>query len=257
MSGRRGFLHGAMATIALGGIGGVSASRPKGRKVDSEIIGAYLEGGPERVEDLLDDQGVEYTQGTTTVSVKQNDNQAETSEYYGEADSELQIVLSELPEKNRILCTVNMNLQSVRSSMRNPTWVKDIIGVGYDSSVWTGVGVPTVVAVADPNDAGGHEADFWPGSIEGGGLAAQVDLGWGSHSGLLPESSNISLQTELATDGTPGTIWGYYEHTWSTSPKLGAIKSISGGQGPLSVELGYNANTIWDAMKPKDPDPVI
>ncbi|WP_141551725.1 twin-arginine translocation signal domain-containing protein [Natrinema sp. CBA1119] len=259
MPNRRQFIRGVTATAALSGTGIVSASNPEEEDLASKIFHAYVKGGPDLVGRLLDKDGIAHTQTTTKVGSfdsDKNDSQIGTaSNHYTESDSELNVIFSELSEYNRILCTVNMKLDGVNSSVRSPTFVPDVIGVGFDENVWTTVGTPNVQAMAMSDD-GYHDAEFWPGSIDGGGLAAEVHLDWGPNGGGLPPTSYISLQCELVTNGTAGTIWGSYKHTWSWDPIGGAIKSITGG-GPIGVDLDAGTSVLWDEMIPEDPEPAL
>ncbi|WP_226006628.1 twin-arginine translocation signal domain-containing protein [Natrinema salinisoli] len=259
MPNRRQFIRGVTATAALSGIGVVGASKSEEEDLASKIFDAYVKGGPDQVGKLLDKDGISYTQTTKKVgssnSEKDDSQIGPAANHYTESDSEMNVILSELPEHNRILCSANMMLEGLEDSFRSPTFVPDIIGVGFDDNVWTTIGTPTVRAMADEKD-GYHEAEFWPGTIDGGGVAAEVNLDWGPNGGGFPPSSYISLQCELATDGTPGTIWGSYKHTWSWDPVSGAIDNITGG-GPIGVMLDTGTSVLWDEMIPKDSEPAL
>lgn len=259
MPNRRQFIRCVTATTTLSGISIVGASKPeeqglssKDQDLGSKIFQTYVKGGPELVGRRLDRDGIAHTQTTTKVSSSdsgKNDSQIGTNMHYTESGAEMNVILTERPEYNRILCTANMKMDNVDSAIRNAAYSPDVIGIGFDNNEWTAVGSPSVVATAIPDD-GSNEADFWSGSIDGGGVAAEVYL----EKGLLPETSYISLQSDFVTDGHPGTLWGSYKHTFAFGPS-GSIESISGG-GPIGVTLDWSS-VVWDEMTPKDPEPVL
>lgn len=241
--------------MALGTVGSAVAAQPQ-EGIESKIIESFKENQSEGVENLLDSRGIHYGMSTvkeTHIIEDDADSDVSPAWAYSEASSELNMVVSERPEDNRVLLTVNMALEGPESLWRRDVrFVDDVIGIGFDENTWTSIGSPNVVAI--PSDSGDTVAEFWTGSVDGGGLPAIVNLH--ETTGGLPSETYVSLQTDLETEGAPGTLWGYYEHTKGLNVS-GNIKPIGMGAGPFTVNLSFDATTEWEQVDNIDPEPYL
>ncbi|MFC6904846.1 hypothetical protein [Halalkalicoccus tibetensis] len=227
---------------------------PSADELNAEIRRTFKAGDTDRVRRLLEGQELEYDLTTTTVTEPEPASDADfgIQSRYSESNSELSTVVTSATRNNCVWFTVNMSLDSTHNRFRNARHVDDVVGIGFNDDHWSIIGQP-YISVTDDYDV--HSADFYSDSLSQGGLAGLVDLreaGQGPFPDRLPEQAYVTLQAQLQNlDDVPGTLWGSYEHTWA-STSFGSISSISGGTGPLSVDLSV-ASTAWDIADPADP----
>lgn len=228
---------------------------PSADELNAEIRRAFEAGDTDGVRRLLEGQELEYDLTTTTVPEPEPEDDVEfgIQSRYSQSNSELSTVVSSATRDDRVWLTVHMSLDGTPERFREAQYIDDVIGIGFNNDHWSTVGQP-YLSITDEYDA--HSAHFYSDSLSEGGLAAFVDLG-PNPIGRLPERAHVTLQTQLRNlDGIPGTLWGSYEHTWGFS-STGSIDSVSGGVGPLSIELSISAQTAWDTAVSVDPAPYL
>ncbi|WP_312911290.1 hypothetical protein [Natronosalvus caseinilyticus] len=244
----------AVGTIGtLGTIGIVSANdqdtipenilSDKERMMRNKIRTAFKKNGANEVEQLLEKQGFHYDLATTSDS----DDSINIQDRYSESNSELSVTVWPLANYDDcVFIQTLVNLDTVRyKDLKTASKANDVIGIGFDGDHWSVVGEPQIWATD------GHEISWFSKSLSKGGLAAEIAL---NSSWALPNQAQIAIESTLkCIDGVPGTLWGYYEHSWASSSKV-TIDSIQGGPGPLDVSLNWSfLADSWEKAKPVDP----
>lgn len=218
-----------------------------------QILTAHKINGREAVERLFENKGLAYETTTSTLEdARPDDSDVGAENRYSESNSELNLYLNSIPDhSDRARLTVIVDLDTVRYRPRGrkSIYVDDAIGIGFDGNHWSVVGEPILNATV-------HEAQWHSNSLKDGGLAGVVEL-QRSMVTIPSDGGSVALEGVFQNlDNVAGTLWGSYEHTRAWAPS-GAISSIEGGAGPISVDLSSSASTAWELADNVDPSSVL
>ncbi len=222
-------------------------------EIDQEVFEAYNDGGNDAVAEVMSDRDLEYNHSSksrTLETDKSDSSGVQIQGHYTEGSSDISIYAFDDPEAgDRIRVQVIANIDGLDKGAGYANWAQDVISVTYDTSHWTNVGESSLRI--NPGDIG--SVDLFPGSIDGGGLAAVVDLD------LLPEDGfNVLLAQSLSNDsGTPATVYGSYIHSWAYNPTQVKVESISGGAGPVGVSFNGPLEYDWPLTEDESTDGLI
>lgn len=256
---RRNIIKSVGSLTAMGMVGTVTAQNKNEKRIRELIKKKFQEDGLKGVKNELENHNLDYTETTSTLEGGKSEESEITPHYgYDEDESEITLMLAEGTSSDRIWATVLMELEVIDSWDDDYKGVDDAIGISFDDDHWSVVG-PTYLTIDHPS---GVEEDgdisWYSQSLEEGGLAAEVELPTdyyirGAH--YPPDWTNVSMMTELRNlDGVAGNIFGSYSHNGGS----GYIDSVSGGAGPISIELsGWGSSTNFDVATDGDPDEYI
>lgn len=220
----------------------------------------FHEDGLEGVKNELEKQNLDYTVTSTTLEEEQSEESEVTPDAgYDDDESEVQLMLAESSSHpDRIWATALMELEGVDPLANYYDGIDDAIGISFNGDHWSVVG-STYKTINHPDDVEEEgEVSFYSESLDGGGLAANVDLPvdyYVQGDPRPPETTDVSLMTELRSlDGVAGNIFASYVHNGGS----GTIDDISGGAGAIDVDIsGIGSSEIFDIADDENPDPYL
>lgn len=256
---RRNLIRSVGSLTAMGIVGTVTAENRSEKRIRRLIEKRFQEDGLKGVKNELEKHNLDYTETTSTIEGEESEESEITPHYgYDEDESEITLMLAEGTSSDRIWASVLMELEEVDSWSDDYKGTDDAIGISFDDDHWSVVG-STNISINQPSDVE-EEGDisWYSESLEDGGLAAEVELPTDFYirgAPYPPDWTNVSMMTELRNlDGVAGNIFGTYVHNGGS----GYINSVSGGAGPISVELsGWGSSTNFDVATVEDPDEYI
>ena len=221
---------------------------------------SFREDGLEGVKNEFEKQNLDYTVTSTTLEEEQSEESELTPHAgYDEGKSKVTLMLGDnASHTDRIWATTLMELEEVDAMATYYKGIEDAIGITFNGDHWSVVG-STYKSIDHPDDVEEEgEVSWYSDSLEGGGLAATVDLPVDHYirsDPRPPETTDVSVMTELRSlDGVAGNIFGTYVHQGGS----GSIDSISGGYGGLGVEIsGISSSEIFDIADDENPDPYM
>lgn len=247
---------GSLTTMGMVGVG--TAQNDDEERIKREVERAFQNEGVKGVKKVLKKYNIDYIESKSPIDRKKAEGSEVTPQWgYGESGSTVSLMLAEGTKPERIWATVLMELEGVDPMATYYKGVDDAIGISFDGAHWSVVG-STHLTINHPSDVEEDgDISWYSQSLKDGGLAAEVELPVDRYlrgAGIPPEWTDVSLMTELRNlDGVPGNIFGSYHHNGGGGP----IQSISGGAGPISVDLSWNGSKVFDATTVRDPDKYI
>lgn len=257
---RRSIITAVGSLTAMETIGTVTAQNRNGESGRRQIVESFYEDGLQGMKNELEKQNLDYTVASTTLEEEQlEESKVTPSSGYDESKSKVSLMLSENDSHpDRIWATAVMELEGVDYFANQYKGTDDAIGISFNGDHWSVVGSTSKV-IKYPDDVEEEgEISFYSQSLDGGGLAADVDLPVDHYvraDPRPPETTDVILMTELRSlDGVAGNIFATYAHNGGS----GSISEISGGAGPIDVTIsGFGAGKIFDIAKEGNPDPYI
>lgn len=230
-----------------------SSSKSTLEQIDQEVFEAYIEDGEDAVAEVMNDRGLNYKISSKSKELEMeesSDSGFQTQGHYTEASSNVSVYAFEDPEAdNRIRVQTIANIDGLDQGFGYANWAEDLVSITYNSSHWTNVGESSLRI--NPGSIG--SVDLFPGSIDGGGISAVVDLD------LLPvDGFNVLLAQSLENGtGTPAPVYGSYIHSWSYNPTQVTVESVSAGAGPLSATFSGPLEYEWPITEDASTDGLI
>lgn len=266
---RRAFLAAAGSVLTVGIAPTVGAKSESTEPSIEAITRAFHEG---TMKDDFDDarQSLEALGLNPTVETARKAPIADSGDgeavaprgHYGDpssSESELVVGVCNAPRSDTVYVTVGMFLDAPTDSWRHATYCPDVIGIGFDSDDWAGVGVPSL----ETTDR--HSVRFRPDTVGTNFLAGAVTLrnhvdrrepGTPPSERFPPTGVTLTGEFGLREDGTPSRFWGTYVHTWAPTPFSG-IKNVSAGPGGLDVTVAGLGSTCWSTDTSADPEEYV
>lgn len=256
---RRDFVKatGALTSLSMIGTVGATKNREHGVPLDKHnqirerVWEAFKASGYDGVKKVLDKEEMTYELGKATLG--EPDEGPVSPQYkFDKDDSQLLCNVYPMAAEDRIFVQALMKLRTMSSGgYRDAAFLNDVIGITYNDDHWSKVGQPTKYG------SGVNGVEWYSQSVEDGGLAAEVDIPEGPSWSMM-EETNVYLETQLENlDGVAGQVWASYDHTNAVRGGIGNIVSVSGGVGPLEVDLGFSAGKYWDLYKASGTDDAL